>query len=57
VDIYNIVEDESDFVAGVGDDLSLQEVVVSLEDELQLTFLFSLKGFQHILGTIDDENC
>ena len=29
---YDVVQDETHLVAGIGDDLSLQETVISLED-------------------------
>ena len=53
---YHIVKDESYLVIGIGNDLSLQEVIVTLKDHLQLTFLLSLYSLEHVFRTVDNEN-
>lgn len=53
---YHIVKDEPYFVQYICYNFTLQEVVVALEYELQLAFLFSLERFYHVLWTIYNEN-
>lgn len=54
---YHIVKNEADLVTSIGYNLPLQKTVISLKDELQLTFLLPLERLEHVLGTINDENC
>lgn len=55
-DNYDIVEDEPDFVRSIGDNLTLQEIVITLKYELKLGFLFTLERIDHILRTVNDED-
>jgi hypothetical protein len=54
---YDIVKNEAHLVASIGYYFPLQKTVISLKNKLQLTFLLPLERLEHVLRTINDENC
>jgi hypothetical protein len=53
---YDIVEDETDLIIGICDDLPLQEVIVAFEDQFQLALFLALERIQHVLRAVDNED-
>lgn len=43
--VFNIVENQADLVTSVGDDFTLEEVAVAVEDHFKLGVFLALEGY------------